>query len=73
VATDNNLTVARQFVRSGAFRVFGDCPTTCVTGRDLRVRDPVSRAREDHDRDHYFFSFCFVDGEVGAGVEFAGS
>jgi hypothetical protein len=32
-----------------------DCPTVCVTGRDLRVRDRVSRAGEDHDRDHNFF------------------
>ena len=32
-----------------------DCPTVCVTGRDLRVRDWVSRAGEDHDRDHNFF------------------
>jgi hypothetical protein len=32
----------------------GDCPTVCVTGRDPRVRDRVSRAGEDHDRDHFF-------------------
>jgi hypothetical protein len=32
-----------------------DCPTVCVTGRDLRVRDRVSRAGQDHDRDHNFF------------------
>jgi hypothetical protein len=33
----------------------GDCPTVCVSGRDPRVRDRVSRAGEDHDRDHIFF------------------
>jgi hypothetical protein len=43
----------------------GDCPTVCVTGRDPRVRDRVSRAGEDHDRDHYFF--CFIAHELGAG------
>ena len=31
-----------------------DCPTVCVTGRDPRVRDRVSRAGEDHDHDHFF-------------------
>jgi hypothetical protein len=34
----------------------------------------VSRAREDHDRDHnIFFWFCFVEPGVGAVVEFVGS
>ena len=41
---------SRQFPRFSR-----DCPTVCVTGRDLRVRDRVSRAGEDHDRDHNFF------------------
>jgi hypothetical protein len=32
-----------------------DCPTACVTGRDPGVRDPVSRAGKDHDRDYDVF------------------
>jgi uncharacterized membrane protein len=35
----------------------GACPTACVTGRDPRVRDPVSWARKDHDHDYDVFWF----------------
>jgi transposase InsO family protein len=42
-------TSAGGAVVSGADPLAGECPTECVTGRDLRVRDRASRAGEDHD------------------------